>query len=381
MIQEQEIITKIRKSVLGGSRSIYKSPADDAWPMRIPLHPPKADHAKGEWAANVQKWARSMYSFADENGFVLETGMTSLKLRLPTYIIIPNEQTACRCIGESVKLKRRDIILAKCRNIDMSEESSWEFVSRTKDMESSQIDLLLKAGVWVRDHDTAGLAPRQIPIPGVQGKILDSKTNRDIVCLVAGKDDLNLLEEKGIVMIHHLDPSVPCVFTFAVPGSLDQRLQAKPEKIPHTAVIVENKATFLWFPAMKDTIVIYGEGFKADKYISKLSWISEIEDVVYWGDIDTAGLDILAGLRAAGVLCRSILMDDTAYERYKELGTSLDKNNNPISFDPNRPAPNGLTDNEARLYMLLNAPGSSCRRIEQEKIPYEDAMLLIKSSN
>jgi hypothetical protein len=46
--------------------------------------------------------------------------------------------------------------------------------------------------------------------------------------------------------------------------------------------------------------------------------------VVYWGDMDADGLEILDGFRAAGVPAVSILMDAAAYEAWEHFGTNVD---------------------------------------------------------
>lgn len=372
-----DIRSEIKASLTRGARNIYKPPQDDAWPMKIALNPPSANSMAGSYS-KIRKWALAIHTFAKDNRMHYET--TENWMGIPTRIIVPDEKTACACVGMTNDLERRDDILSNCRKRGMSETDAWTFLSMVKDKDrfpDAKIEILLKTGTWARGHVTKGLAPRQVPIPGVQGKILDSKTNRDIICLVAGKDDLGLIDAESMVYIHNLDRSAPYEFTCALPGRKDDRSQARPEKIPHTVVIVENKATFRWFPSMHDTVVIYGEGFKADKYIPEITWLSEVDDIVYWGDMDTAGLKILAGIRQAGIKCRSILMDDAGLAKYGHLGTAEDKNGKPIAFDPNEPVPDGLTDEEARLFKTLNSKNAECRRIEQEKIPYKDAIGLI----
>lgn len=46
-------------------------------------------------------------------------------------------------------------------------------------------------------------------------------------------------------------------------------------------------------------------------------WIRDAEAVIYWGDMGADGLDILDGLRAAGIPVRSIFMDRAAYQRWE----------------------------------------------------------------
>jgi hypothetical protein len=70
---------------------------------------------------------------------------------------------------------------------------------------------------------------------------------------------------------------------------------------------VENDITYLSFPDVADSIVVFGSGFarRAVRYVLSL----QSKEVVYWGDIDTPGFDILSRLRNRLPTVRSILMD------------------------------------------------------------------------
>ena len=61
------------------------------------------------------------------------------------------------------------------------------------------------------------------------------------------------------------------------------------------------------------------------------------------------GLDILDGLRAAGIPVRSIFMDRAAYQRWEAYGTSTDSRGTPLAARP-RQATSQLTAAERALY-------------------------------
>lgn len=82
-------------------------------------------------------------------------------------------------------------------------------------------------------------------------------------------------------------------------------------------LIVENEMNFLTVPPISNGICIWGEGFKAN-LLSQIAWLTEI-DLIYWGDIDAQGFQILSNLRSDFHHVRSILMDQetfTKFERY-----------------------------------------------------------------
>ena len=99
--------------------------------------------------------------------------------------------------------------------------------------------------------------------------------------------------------------------------------------------------------------------------------------MLYWGDIDRAGLSILATLRRAGVPATAILMDEIALDRYAQLRHETDSQT--LSHN----IPNGLTTTETVLYQRLNthheATGTDLQ-LEQEHIPIADAVTAIRTA-
>lgn len=78
-------------------------------------------------------------------------------------------------------------------------------------------------------------------------------------------------------------------------------------------------------PTVEHAICILGNGYAATSHITTLlPWLTTIPNIIYWGDMDANGLDILSKLRATGIPCTSILMDTTAYRTYEQYGTQLD---------------------------------------------------------
>ena len=102
-----------------------------------------------------------------------------------------------------------------------------------------------------------------------------------------------------------------------------------------------------------------------------------IPNIIYWGDMDANGLDILSKLRATGIPCTSILMDTTAYQTYEQYGTQFDAKNKPLTTQTPQPTP-GLTTEERKLYETL-CTGTDIQylRIEQERIPIRDATTIL----
>ena len=211
----------------------------------------------------------------------------------------------------------------------------------------------------------APLTPRQVPIEGVHAKWLDS--HQGLVRTVTGLDDLGLLPpHPARFHFTYLDPD-----HLADGGRRHDSCSvgdtAMPSYQPRVVLISENKDTAIGFPAVPGGIAIEGEG-RGAAAIASAPWVRAAPLVVYWGDLDQDGLEILNEFRAAGLTVRSMLMDVETYERYQRYGTHLDKNGNPVKVHTAREVPH-LQANEAALYELLSSETAPVPRVEQERIP------------
>jgi hypothetical protein len=121
--------------------------------------------------------------------------------------------------------------------------------------------------------------------------------------------------------------------------------------------VVENRMNVLTFPAIDETIVIFGSGFSVEN-LKNVKWLNEIE-LFYWGDLDIQGFEILSQFRGYFPYVKSILMDKATFDTFfeKDKGT-LSK----VFVEWN------LTDEEQQLYELLK---KNNWRLEQEKISLE----------
>jgi hypothetical protein len=125
-----------------------------------------------------------------------------------------------------------------------------------------------------------------------------------------------------------------------------------------TILVVENERCEHLLPPVKDAIAILGAGLD-------LSWLgSEVfnpKRVIYWGDIDTWGFQMLATARRAKPGLESVLMDHGTFEQCKENSSVVEpvKSN---KFDQEF-----LTEDEQMLYQVIQQLEKG--RLEQEYIP------------
>ena len=234
--------------------------------------------------------------------------------------------------------------------------------------------LLCDAAVWFRDTDTTGLTPRQVPIPGMHAKWLN--TRQHLVAAFAGLDELPLAPaHPPRVHLTYLDPEHraaggrrhDCI-------SLGDNVRLP--YAPQVVIISENKDTAVAFPAVTRGVCVEGGGF-GGATAAALPWLVEAPMLVYWGDIDSAGYEILDGFRDDGVPAISMLMDLATFERYELYGTSLDRHGKPLGPGTRRDLSN-LNAVERAMYHALTDPAwDRHRRIEQERIPLADALAVL----
>jgi hypothetical protein len=137
--------------------------------------------------------------------------------------------------------------------------------------------------------------------------------------------------------------------------------------------ILENKTNFsnlmnfLTLPQMKNTIGIFGSGFKIGNLKNAL-WLTD-KEIFYWGDIDTHGLQILSQIRGYFKHTKSIMMNFETLNTFKDdwsKGEPTTANTLP-----------NLTEEEQKLFVFVKANNTDSIRLEQEKISQDYVLKII----
>ncbi|WP_407282735.1 Wadjet anti-phage system protein JetD domain-containing protein [Methanolobus sp. WCC1] len=125
--------------------------------------------------------------------------------------------------------------------------------------------------------------------PLIRLRILDPETAQS---LFSGIDDLSIPQGQ----FNQLD--IPCKRVF----------------------ILENKTNvlnFLTLPSMKDSIAIFGKGFGVGT-LKGAEWLTE-KQIIYWGDIDPHGFQILSQIRGYFPQTQSCMMDLDTFREFEDL--------------------------------------------------------------
>lgn len=166
----------------------------------------------------------------------------------------------------------------------------------------------------------------------------------------------HLRYDEPLIRIRLLDKSISESFFHGIDDISISVSQFIKLQMPVSRVfIVENKVNFLTFPPVSNSIVIWGQGYGV--VATQNSELLKSVDLIYWGDIDAQGFEILSQFRSYFAHVKSLLMDKATFDKYFEndLGTP-----SKINVELN------LTSEEKALYQYIKVNNY---RLEQEKIP------------
>ena len=108
---------------------------------------------------------------------------------------------------------------------------------------------------------------------------------------------------------------------------------------------------------MDNTIALFGSGFSVSN-LKNVYWFAN-KELLYWGDIDVLGFEILSQFRGYFRQTKSILMDKPTFDKFFENDSGTPTS---ISSQLN------LTEKEKKLYDILK---TNNWRLEQEKIQFD----------
>jgi hypothetical protein len=239
---------------------------------------------------------------------------------------------------------------------------------------------LLEIVSWLDRHPRPGIYLRQVDIPGVHSKFIESHRGvlAELFDLVLPQDTIDptvrgatgfcrrygFRDKPERVRFRLLDPSLSLLA-----GAIDQDITVTActfanLKLPaiERVYITENEINFLSFPQVPHSMVIFGAGY-GFKLFTDASWLHNCT-IHYWGDIDTHGFAILDQLRTLFPGAISFLMD-----RETLLAHQLHWGKEP---QPSRAELSRLTSKEQLLYDDLRLDRLAVQlRLEQERIGFE----------
>jgi hypothetical protein len=345
-----------------------------AWPHRVPLGTPSGKDLEATFTGLLPV-VRDLRAWAGDNDVELVQATRRVHgtdQLLPTHAVISDIHAAAKVADagwpERLELGRQrgSVLATSYPGLERPSRTLSE-VSRLTDVD---FDLLCRAASWFSTNEASGLTPRQVPIEGLHAKWLN--TRHQLISDLAGVEDLGLAPaHPSRIHFTYLDP------THLEAGGRrhDSATVGDRTQLAYTPTIVlisENKDTAVHFPTVPGGVAVEGNGRGARAYAT-FDWVRDARTVVYWGDMDPDGLEILNEFREAGVPATSMFMDPGAYDAWAKYGTDVDKRGERLTGREQRPVPH-LTNDEMSLYRdLCSLHWESFRRVEQERIPLTTA--------
>jgi len=237
---------------------------------------------------------------------------------------------------------------------------------------------LLAVVEWVRTHPRPGIYLRQVDLPGMHSKFIES--HRGILTelldasLPADAIDRSYTGASDFaprygfrtkplrIRFRPLDPELRLLGLEACPDvTLDHASFAQLSLPVRTVILCENEINFLALPEVHGGLAVFGAGYGWDA-LASANWLHATQ-MLYWGDIDTHGFAILDQLRASFGHAQSLLMDRATLEHHRAW---WDRESSPFTGRLHR-----LTADESELLEDLrqNRLGEAVR-LEQERIRF-----------
>jgi hypothetical protein len=351
------------------------------FPFRLSLRAPRAGDL-GERFDEVKSWIRRLADGSKESrGYGYEIGWAEVECRvlgrnrLPKSIVIPTEEDALRLIRRSSDAQRFRALadetltafpvlrdwLARRPLLVVEHAAEWGGI--------------LAVLRWFREHPRPRLYLRQLDIPGVDTKFIESRRgllaqlldqalpgtsiDKSYSGAPGFEGRYGLRTRPTLVRLRFLDPAhyIHGFSDLTVPVAELAGLDPAVTRV----FVTENEINGLSFPDVRDGLVIFGLGYGLDR-LSAIPWL-RTKALYYWGDIDTHGFAILSKLRASLDHAISFLMERDTLMAHRHLWVREDERH-----EGDLPR---LRDAEQALFDDLRRDrlGESVR-LEQERIAF-----------
>lgn len=225
---------------------------------------------------------------------------------------------------------------------------------------------LLKVVRYFFDHTPPHrLYLRELPIQ-VHTKFIEDNTKplKKMLDMMLSADKINF-EEKDFFSRYYIKRSSIYIQIRALDDALKSTLGYHELAItiddaslltwqPEKVFIIENGACFRSFPKIKNSVTIFGEGFKS-RVNKHIPWLADCE-LYCWFDMDAAGFEMLNIIRQYYHHARSFLMDVMTYNEFSVFSVHSVYRKIELPL---------LNPDEKKMYQFLQQEN---RRLEQERI-------------
>jgi hypothetical protein len=353
-------------------------PTEPLFPLRIPLKGPTAQELSHDFAS-AREW---IAAWQKQEAVQLEWRQANHRLfgqnAIPAAAMFEQLEQVVRFVSARRDWERFQLLMATTEGrlpmlVPWLARRPFQALELAGDWER-----LLGVVEWLRHHPRPGIYVRQMRLPGVHTKFVEShrKVLAEWLDLILPPEAVDpsaqgaagfnrrygFRDKPERVRIRFLDSSkAPVPETFGLDLTLDAAAFARLAPAVRRVFITENEINFLAFPEVPDSLMVFGCGYGWST-LADADWLHRSQ-VFYWGDIDTHGFAILDQLRLHLPGAESFLMDRATLEAFQDL---WGREPQPTRRDLPR-----LNPEEQALYNDLRQDRlAPSLRLEQERIAY-----------
>ncbi len=300
---------------------------------------------------------------------------------LPVRVLIETEQDFLRLLAKEDEFQQfqQDVALIRAQ---LPQLESW--------MQQYPQKVIARHGLWedllavccyFLQHPRPGLYIRELPINvhtkfieqhrGIVRELLEQLLPPEAILAQAPtfEQRFGLREKEPLLRLRLLDHQLHTHYTLpltelSVPLS---QFAALAFLRSQRCIITENEMTFLTLPPQRNTFALFGGGFQVSS-LQAIAWLAECP-ILYWGDLDAQGFQILSSLRSLFLHVTSLMMDRETLSTFSAFCV-------PGTPSPVRQLPH-LNPAEHDLFLHL---AENNLRLEQEHISHAYAVRKLEQS-
>lgn len=380
---------RFQRERLNALREALGCAVTTTWPWVVPLGRPTERDVLTD-AQSVLAWRDAWVDAKASGDFEVETDVIAWRAigtqTVPVRVLFVNTKAIAKVAGLlplwTQVVTRAKRFVALWPGIEEAMVREWAMLA---DWSDDAVLALERVLTWFVDHPKSGLYLRQLPIEGVDTKWFTEPrkkvVQRLLVAIREAKESVPLMAESS----EALDPDttfetvcglkpLPKLIRGRLLDEVDQKLfyglsdlslpldeWAQLPLYPEIVFISENLQTGLAFEAHPKSVVFFGLGAGVTQ-LAAIPWVRTAR-IIYWGDVDTYGLEILAHLRSVLPQTESVMMNRQTLEAFRGLAVAENRQASGAHVEH-------LRENEREVFDALKVGDLARLRLEQERIPW-----------
>ena len=383
---------RFQRERLNALREALGCAVTTTWPWVVPLGRPTERDVLTD-ARSVLAWRDAWVDAKVLGDFEVETDVIAWRAigtqTVPVRVLFVNTKAIAKVAGLlplwTQVVTRAKRFVALWPGIEEAMVREWAMLA---DWSDDAVLALERVLTWFVDHPKSGLYLRQLPIEGVDTKWFTEPrkkvVQRLLVAIREAKESVPLMAESSealdpdttfetvcglkpllkLIRGRLLDEVDQKVFYGLSDLSLPLDEWAQLPLYPEIVFISENLQTGLAFEAHPKSVVFFGLGAGVTQ-LAAIPWVRTAR-IIYWGDVDTYGLEILAHLRSVLPQTESVMMNRQTLEAFRGLAVAENRQASGAHVEH-------LRENEREVFDALKVGDLARLRLEQERIPWSVA--------